>query len=140
MVVTFEITDQAEFSAKTAISDALIAYNVELLGWSNMRPLAILLHAEDGVTVIGGLWARTSFKWLYVELLFVPEQLRAHGLGRRLLQAAEAEARERDCHGSWLETFSVTAAGFYEKLGYRRFGVIPDYPPGNPRQFFLKNL
>ena len=140
MVVTFEITDQAEPLAKTAILDPLLAYNVQLLGQSNIRPLAILLHDDDGITVIGGLWARTSFKWLYVELLFIPERLRAQGFGCRLLQAAEAEARQRECHGSWLETLSVGAAQFYEKMGYRRFGVIPDYPPGNPRQFFLKDL
>ena len=140
MVVHFEITDQPDLSAKTAIADALLAHNVELLGKADIRPLAILLHADDGITVTGGLWARTSFKWLYVELLFVPEQLRAQGLGGQLLLAAEAEARERGCQGSWLETFSVVAAQFYEKLGYRRFGVIPEYPPGNLRQFFLKDL
>ena len=140
MVVHFEITDQPDLSAKTLITERLLPHNVELLGQADIRPLAILLHADDGIEVVGGLWARTSFKWLYVELLFVPEQLRAQGLGGRLLQAAEAEARERGCHGSWLETLSIAAAPFYEKLGYRRFGMIPEYPRGNLRQFFLKDL
>jgi len=81
MARSFEITDTPDPSARAAIADPLLAYNVALLGSPAIHPLAILLHSEDGSTVIGGLWGRTSFQWLFIELLFVPESLRPQGMG-----------------------------------------------------------
>ena len=66
--------------------------------------------------------------------------MRGAGLGRQLLQRAEAIARERGCHGLWLDTFSFQARGFYEKLGFSLFGEIEDYPPGHSRFFLRKRL
>jgi ribosomal protein S18 acetylase RimI-like enzyme len=36
----------------------------------------------------------------------------------------------------WVDTFKFQAPGFYQKLGYEVFGVLPDYPRGR-RCFFL---
>ena len=140
MVHRFEITDDPDLSAQAALADALLAHNVALLGDHNRRPLAILVRSDDASEVIGGLWGRTSFQWLFVELLFLPEALRSQGVGTRLLDSAEAEARQRGCRGVWLDTFSAAAAHFYKKQGYEPFGSIPDYPAGNTRHFFLKRL
>ena len=38
---------------------------------------------------IGGLWGRSAYEWLFVELLFIPEELRGQGLGTTLLRQAE---------------------------------------------------
>ena len=140
MTRRFEITEHPEQSARAEIADRLLAYNVALLGSPEIRPLAILLHSDDGSKVIGGLWGRTSFQWLFVELLFVPDALRSQRLGTRMLEAAEAEAKRRGCRGVWLDTFSAAAARFYQKQGYKPFGVINDYPPGAARHFLSKPL
>ena len=137
---SLEVTDAPDPSVRTAVSERLLAYNAALLGPPGTRPLAILLRAEDGSDVVGGLWGRTSYGWLFVELLFVPEGLRGQGVGAALLQAAETEAGLRSCRGIWLDTFSAAAATFYRKQGFRPFGVIPDYPPGAARQFLFKRL
>ena len=90
--------------------------------------------------MIGGLLGRTAFRWLFVELIFVPESLRGKGVGQDLLRKAEAEAKRRSCGGVWLETLSAAAYRFYARNGYRTFGQLPDYPPGNTRYFLSKNL
>jgi GNAT superfamily N-acetyltransferase len=90
--------------------------------------------------LIGGLYGRTGFRRLFVEKLFIPETLRGKGLGSKLLQQAEAEAKRRNCLGAWLETLSAYAKRVYERNGYRVFGEIPDYPPGNTRYFLSKNF
>ena len=140
MTRRLEITEHPDQSARTEISDLLLAYNVALLGNPDIRPLAILLHSDDGSKVIGGLWGRTSFKWLFVELLFIPDALRSQGLGTRMLEGAEAEAKRRGCQGAWLDTFSAAAARFYEKQGYKPFGIIDDHPPSVVRHFLSKLL
>ncbi len=57
-----------------------------------------------------------------------------------MLEGAEAEAKRRGCRGVWLDTFSAAAARFYEKQGYKPFGIIDDYPPGAARHFLSKPL
>jgi len=106
-----------------------------------MRPklLAIPIRDDAGL-VAGGFWGYTLFKWLHVQLLFVPEVLRGKGVGSAMMAAAETEARNRGCIGSHVTSFSFQAAPFYEKLGYSRFGLLHDYPPGHELVFLRKQL
>ncbi|MFC7557102.1 GNAT family N-acetyltransferase [Pseudoroseomonas wenyumeiae] len=78
----------------------------------------------------GGLWGRTSWKWLTIELLFVPERYRGCGLGSEVMRLAEEEAIRRGCIGAWVDTHTYEASTFYEKQGFERFGLIDEYPPG----------
>jgi len=135
-----EVTDTPCPKAREMLAQPLLAYNEALLGSPDIHPVVIIIRSQDKGRVIGGLWARTSFQWLFVELLFVPEALRSQSLGTELLSRAEAEAKARNCLGSWLETFSQEACRFYQRRGYRLFGAIADYPPGNTRSFLSKRF
>jgi len=73
-------------------------------------------------------------------MIVVPEALRGRGAGTRLMQAAEAEARRRECRHMWLETYSFQARPFYEKLGFRVFGHLDGPGPIYPRFFMTKIL
>jgi GNAT superfamily N-acetyltransferase len=132
------MTDAPEAHMRRAIVDPLVRFNETQAGRPpDYRPLAILMSHPDTDEILGGLWGETMFSHLHVDLLFVPESLRRNGVGRQLMCDAEAEAIRRGCLGAWLDTYSFQARGFYERLGYRVFGVIADYPPGHVR-FFLK--
>ena len=137
--VTIELTDTPADGARDAIVEPLIAFNIRQTGIQDFRPLAALLRDGAG-RIVGGLSGRTVFGWLFVELLFVPETLRGRGLGTELLQRAEREALARGCHDVWLDTFEFQARGFYERLGYRCFGTLADYPAGFSRFFMTKRL
>jgi GNAT superfamily N-acetyltransferase len=104
------------------------------------EPLAVLITDRGSGETVGGLWGRTSWKWLCVELLFIPETHRGSGIGSSLMRQAEEEAIRRGCIGAWLDTFSYQAPRFYERLGYTLFGTIEEYPPGHDRFFFRKRL
>jgi len=134
------MTDEPIAGDRNLISGPLIAFNESVLGSSGVRPMALLIRSLDNQKVVGGLWARTSFQWLFVELLFVPEELRGKGLGADMLGAAEGEAIRRGCRGAWLETLSADACLFYQRMGYEPFGSLDDFPPGNTRTFLCKRL
>ncbi|MGC2619782.1 MAG: GNAT family N-acetyltransferase, partial [Acidobacteriaceae bacterium] len=102
--------------------------------------LVISVSDHDSGEVIGGLWGSTSYGYLHIDMLIVPESLRGTGLGSRMMQQAEDEALRRGCHGSYLETFDFQARGFYERLGYKVFGQLEDTPPGHTRYFLKKSL
>ena len=103
------------------------------------RDLCLAIRDEAGL-MTGGLWGRFYYDWLFIELIFVPEDRRGQGLGSALLAMAEAQARAWGGVGVWLDTFTFQARGFYERHGYAVFGEIPDYPPPHRRFFLTKRL
>jgi len=139
MTLTIIATDSPTAADREAILTPLLAFNDGQAGPSGRRPLALLLRDDAGV-VVGGLSAWIGWRWMFIELLAVPDGSRHQGLGTRLMQQAEAAARVQDCLGIWLDTFSFQARPFYEALGYAAFGEIDDYPPGQSRYFMKKRL
>ena len=103
------------------------------------RTVAVVVR--DGADeVIGGLWGKTVYDWLFVEYLILDEALRGRELGARLMRAAEELAIDRGCVGAWLTTFTFQARGFYEKLGYSVFAELDNCPGENVRLFMRKRF
>ncbi len=139
MTASIIVAANAESADREVIASGIRAFNESRAGSSQASPLAVLLKDGSGQTV-GGLWGRTSFGWLFVELLFVPEALRGRRYGVQLLEAAQHAAIARSCHAVWLDTYDFQAIPFYERLGYREFGRLEDYPRGHTRHFLRKDL
>jgi GNAT superfamily N-acetyltransferase len=135
--VEIVVVDPPSQSDRDAIVRPLVVFNEATIGPSGFRQIAILLR--DGGETRGGLWAKASFGWLYVELLVVPEAARGEGLGAGMMARAEDEARKLGCRGVWVDCFGPMR-GFYEKQGYEAFGAIPDHPMGIERVFLRKTL
>jgi GNAT superfamily N-acetyltransferase len=135
----FVVTEDVSEEDRQSIRKALIAYSDDFAGPSNWAGLDLLVRDDSGA-VIGGLHGRTGRGWLFIELLALPPALRGSGLGTKLMDMAEQEARKRGCIGVYLDTFSFQARPFYEKRGYRMFAEIPDYPTGHARYFLSRRL
>ncbi|KJZ67577.1 GNAT family N-acetyltransferase [Pseudomonas fluorescens] len=139
MTLRIELTQNPTNEDREAILTPLRAYNAAQAGEANPQPIALLVR-DDNDEILGGLYGRVFYRWLYIELLSVPEQARGQGMGSKLMHMAEDLAREKGCVGVWLDTFDFQAPGFYQKLGYSELGQIADYPPGHKRFFFQKRL
>jgi GNAT superfamily N-acetyltransferase len=139
--IRITMTDAATPEMWKAIVAPLAEFNAARLGRAELhRPLVILLTDPATDDIVGGLYGTTMFAYLRVDLLFVPEKLRRTGIGRKLLNDAEAEAVRRGCHAASLDTYSFQARGFYERLGYTVYGTLEDCPPGHRRFFLTKRL
>jgi GNAT superfamily N-acetyltransferase len=101
-------------------------------------PVAVWMRQQG--QILGGAHGDTHYGWLYLSLLWIDESLRGQGWGTRLVQRFEQEGITRGCHGAWVETYSFQAPDFYERLGYREFGRLEDFPPGAARLFYWKPL
>ena len=139
MNLRIELTQSPTEEQRQAILQPLIEYNDAQTGGSKSEPFALMVKDENG-EILGGLYGRMIFRWMFIELLSVPEQGRGQGIGSKLMAQAEALAREKNCHGLWLDTFDFQAPEFYRKLGFSQFGEIVDYPPGHKRHYFQKRL
>ncbi|VVO51280.1 GNAT family N-acetyltransferase [Pseudomonas fluorescens] len=139
MTLRIERSQNPTDEEREAILTPLRAYNEAQAGPSNAQLLALLIRNDNG-EILGGLYGRFFYQWLFIELLSVPEQARGQGMGSKLMQMAEDLAREKECVGIWLDTFEFQAPEFYKRLGYSELGQIADYPPGYKRFFFQKRL
>jgi GNAT superfamily N-acetyltransferase len=134
------VPDQPSEADRAAVVAALVAYNDKAGGPGDAEPLAVLIQDPATGKTVGGLWGRTIYDWLYVELFVVPETFRGRRLGSTILKRAEDIALARGCIGVWLNTYEFQAPDFYTKQGYELFGSIDDHPLGQHRFFFKKYL
>lgn len=124
--------------AKKVIQQGLSAYNRSKVGDGQTKAFAV--SVRDGGSIKGGATARLWHGWVYVDLLWIDDSLRGEALGTEVMTMVEAQARKLGARGVHLNTHTWQARPFYEKLGYRVVGELPDYPPGNSCYILAKRL
>ena len=124
--------DTAPREDLVTLGNLLNHYNMDTLqvGSPNLEPLKIMVKDERG-RVVAGLIGKTLWRALSIDVLFVHEDFRGRGLGSALLQEAENEARQRNCHLALLTTISARAKECYLKNGYNIIGKVPNFPAGH---------
>ncbi len=133
-ITTSENPDQASVDKLRA---ALRAYNQSEAGVFNYDSVYLSILDEEG-ELIGGVYGKFGWQWLYVDLLWVHPNYRKQGLGAKLMKAIEREAHKRDIYSYHLSTASFQAPVFYQKLGYQICGEIEGLPPGYTTYFLKK--
>jgi GNAT superfamily N-acetyltransferase len=137
---TITLTDAPDDKQRAVIMDGLRTYNEAQAGGSDARPLVVLVSDPGTKKVVGGLLGRTYLGLLTIERFFLPEELRRHRLGSRVLGMAEEEGRRRGCTRAVLSTLHFQAPGFYLKQGWEIAARIECEPPGHARFYMTKKL
>jgi GNAT superfamily N-acetyltransferase len=134
-----DLSDAGDPADRAAVLAPLADYNAEQTGRRDQGGrFAVLLRGRDG-TVEGGMYATHWMGWAKLELAYVPAHRRGQGLGERMLATIERAAIGRGCHGLWVQSLSMQAPGFYEKLGYAVIGRLQDRPPGHEEVFLARH-
>jgi len=131
--------EKPEESAWGIIGQNLHNYNIHQAGDNNFQRLCFIVQAADK-SIVGGVLGEIHWDWLYIDLMWVSEELRGCGHGQRLLEAIEDEARRRGAKNAYLDTFSFQAPDFYKKQDYKVFGELKNFPAGHQRYFLTKQL
>ena len=126
-------------SAWGIIGQGINEFNDQKGGAQNSRTICFAVYDPDQ-KIVGGIVTQLYWDWLYIDLMWLREDLRKKGYGSCLLKAAEDEARKHGAKQAYLDTFSFQAPEFYKKHGYEEFGVLPEFPAGHKRFFFTKAL
>jgi GNAT superfamily N-acetyltransferase len=111
------------------LEDHLYEFNKQATGHTDGKLYGIFLRDENGA-VIGGADGWTWGATCYVRHLILPEAMRGQGLGTKLMDLIEQEARARDCAMVVLESHDFQAPEFYRRRGYVVTGSVDDYPRG----------
>jgi ribosomal protein S18 acetylase RimI-like enzyme len=126
-------------AARQTVERGVDQHNVGVTNEPDYYPFSFILQDVAGEVlggVLGDIWAG----WLHVSFLWVARPLRGRGWARRLMAEAERYGRLRGAHDAYLETFSFQARPLYEKLGYRVFGQLENFPVGHTKYFLRKPL
>ena len=121
------------------LEQAVISFNIATTGHDDARSLGCVLRDDTG-TLLGGLAGFTWGGYGMIDWLWVREDLRHHGLGARLVRAAEDSARVRGCRIMRVNSHTFQAPPFYDGLGYTRIGSADGTPVGHGEVFFAKRL
>ena len=121
------------------IANQIRAYNRSKREEAESEPLNLYLEDEKG-NLMAGLVAETFGNWLEIEYLFVKEELRKQGIGSKLLQQAENEAKNRNCRFAFVNTYQFQAPDFYLSHGYKEVFALQDYPYTGQRYYYQKDL
>jgi ribosomal protein S18 acetylase RimI-like enzyme len=93
-------------------------------------PQATLMKITDeSGSIVGSVFLRNHFEdGLYLGMLSVWPHLQAKGIGRMLMMAAEAHARQLGCNRIFMNVISVRneLIAWYQKLGYT---ITPERKP-----------
>lgn len=121
------------------LEDRLYEFNSQATGIVDALGLAVF-GRDAGGAVVAGLCGHTWGGCCEIRQVWVHERYRGQGIGRRLLELAETEARRRGCFQIVLATHSFQAPEFYRKLGFEIVDSLPDYPRGHQHLHLRKVL
>ena len=121
------------------LEDRLYEYNRQQTGCDDGQLFAFFIRDEKG-EVLAGLSGWTWAEACEIQSLWVHPDWRGQGYGRKLLEAAEQEARERGCRVIMLTSYSFQAPAFYQKNGYELAWQLKDFPPGHAHCILVKRL
>lgn len=137
--LTFATETSPREATMRAVESGLTAHATGLGLKTDWSPRWIIGRDTDEA-VQAGIRFVLAFEWLFVNWLWVADAYRKHGIGTQLMAGAEAAARAHGCRAAYLDTFTFQAPRFYQRLGYREFGRLDDFPPGHSRIWFSKAL
>lgn len=123
-----------------SVEEGLNEFNDNMTGINDRKPLSIVIRSVASEKVLGGMLGRSSLGLLFIDLLYLPPELRSRGLGKELLRRFEEEGRKRGCVAAFLYTINFQAPDFYKKNGWEEFGKIDCLPDGTSRIFMKKTL
>lgn len=84
--------------------------------------------------IVGCVHLEKQDEQLYLGMLSVNPEMQAHGIGRKLLQAAEQYAKDVNCNSIIMTVISVRSEliAWYNRNGYRETGIRKPFP-NDPR-------
>lgn len=129
--------EQPDYGCLRILVDGHHAYRRGFAKHKRESFVGLSAHGEGGA-VVGGLLGRIHCDALILDVLWVAENARESGLGRRLMQAVHQIARDADVHVVYHELRVPQALPFFEKLDYRVAARLEGAEP--ERIFLFKHL
>lgn len=121
------------------LEDRIYEHNVLQLNHNDGRLFSKTISSDDG-RIIAGVAGWTWAGACEITQLWVDTSVRNKGWGKILLDAAEEEAKKRECTTILIRTYSFQAPSFYASHGYYTEHVIESFPSGHRYHLMIKTI
>ncbi|SFC57418.1 GNAT family N-acetyltransferase [Pseudoalteromonas denitrificans] len=141
--MNIELTTSASKEDKKIVSQGIIAFNKHCI--PDLEPNEdevnfSVFARNDSNKITGGIRCICYWNTLHIELLWLSEECRGQGIGKKLIEKAEFFAKQNGCEKAFVETTSWQAKPFYEKSGYEHVATLPERPKGHASHYLTKTL
>lgn len=120
------------------VAGGVMAFGRAEAAGGNPIPIASFLRESD--SIVAGATGRTEFERLFIDFLWVREDLRGSGLGRAALARIEDAARRRGARDALIETLNDRAAALYRRCGYVEVASVARYVGRFTKHILVKQL
>jgi len=138
-----EVSTSPDKSDLTIISQGIQSFNKQHISdnivFEQDTKFAVFAKDEHG-NVQGGIRATAFWNYCIIELLWLSAHVRGLGIGSKLMAKAEEFAIEKGFKYMRTETLSFQAKPFYQGLGYKVYGELPNHPEGCTTYCLFKEL
>lgn len=124
---------------KEVMVDGLLAHHAKSGHERKTEIFNITLKDSDG-KLSGVIIATILWNGLEINSLWIDEKLRGKGWGKKLMEEAEKEGVKKGATVAYTNTFPWQAPLFYEKIGYKLFGKLENFPKGEYLSYYFKIL
>ena len=135
----FEYQEEPIQEDEQVLNDGISDESAMKKNMAPIKPFRVFIKDSNG-TVLGGASGTIFYGSLYVDMLWLKEELRGKGLGKKLMMEAEKIGRERKCIFVTLNTMDWEALSFYQKLGYEIEFVRDGYTNESKMYMLRKTL
>ena len=94
------VSSEPEPEVEKVVGEGLNAFNDAVVGYADRVPLHVIVRDTDSGAIVGGISGKTSLGLMFIDLVYLPEDLRGRNIGTRMMELAENEARRRDCRAA----------------------------------------
>ncbi len=117
----------------------LLKYNsARIPGYSYEDVVIKLINNSN--SLIAGLHGTIGGGWFYIASLWVEKKFRKKGYGSKLLSTAKKIGISKKCIGIYLYTYSFQNPSFYERHGFKQFGILDNFCEKESKIFMKKRL
>ena len=134
----WSIVEEASENELSVICNGVIEFGRSLATKGNAKPIACLVR--DDRRIVAGASGRTEYNRLFINYLWVTEELRSSGIGSQIIEKIEKAATDRGCSDSLIETLNDRIALLYARLGYQTITKVTNFVGPFTRHTMVKQL
>jgi ribosomal protein S18 acetylase RimI-like enzyme len=136
--ITENVSSEIEVFQKEAWQSADMEYFGRMVDWKKEKQI---LQAIENEVLVGVLELIIQAGVMHIESVIVKKDKQGQGIGKQLMEKAEAIAKENKLHKLYLETGkNWKATTFYENLSYEKTGDLPKHFKGQDYVEYSKFL
>ncbi|MBV6460200.1 MAG: Acetyltransferase [Flavobacteriales bacterium] len=122
------------------LDDMIYEYNSKRIGKYDGQLFTRIIRNNNNNNIIAGITGWTWAGISEITILWVNEDYRGKGLGKKLLSVAEDEIINRGCSTIFLRSYSFQAPIFYLKNGYEIIYILDEFPNGFKHYNLIKKI